>query len=486
QPMIDEEHKNDRFYEPDLSSPDHYGRDDLQGSAGPSTPFSPEENPYAAAAPLDSPEENSFAAAASFDSPEENSFAAATPFNSPEENSFAAATPLNSPEENSFSTAAPFDSNGKNVGKKKKNRKTIAVICVAVCLLAAIGVLSYMFLSFSGDDAKTLVEKEFYRDCTGKYDDELEDGSLSEKDIQSRHEAVLEDLANRLMTEKEMPAEYADRAKEVGAKAFDKVQYSIDEANSMENKSYTVTADISALDLFAGINEEFFSSAGDQLLAERPDLFEGEVNFDSVRAALWEKILAQVETNMDNPSFLEKTQSSVIVSRKDGEKKYKASEENLKSAEKKMISVDQLNPGDFTAAWNGKIAYQPEAASYSGLNVYADLVSIEPKIKITYENDTDDTPDEDNGCVCRGKTADGEIVWVYMTIGEYYEYIDSSAKLKNSNAAVFKVVRYSPARRFRGVEQYANLIQYELADDTATMILKLESIDEPAEEQEGS
>ena len=97
QPMIDEEHKDDRFYEPDLSSPDHYGRDDLQGSAGPSTPFSPEENPYAAAAPLDSTEENSF----------------------------AAALPLNSPEENSFSTAAPLIPMGRTLGRKRKTEKPL-------------------------------------------------------------------------------------------------------------------------------------------------------------------------------------------------------------------------------------------------------------------------------------------------------------------------------------------------------------------------
>ena len=108
-----------------------------------------------------------------------------------------------------------------------------------------------------------------------------------------------------------------------------------------------------------------------------------------------------------------------------------------------------------------------------GDKVYVDIVSIEPSIGIGTKNSTVNTH-----IVCECKTSANTTVWVYMSLTEYKNNIDSSAVLSNSSTATFQTIKYSPAARIHGTVSSAEALCTGLSTDiSSTKAITFKSID---------
>ena len=106
--------------------------------------------------------------------------------------------------------------------------------------------------------------------------------------------------------------------------------------------------------------------------------------------------------------------------------------------------------------------------SVQGSRVYQSIKQIEPVLGIYSEGSS-----SNKAVVCRCLTPENETVFVYLTIGEYKKYIDSTAILDHSDTAVFDIVRYDTPAKLHGVviasESVAENI-LESVDHAKTMI----------------
>lgn len=108
----------------------------------------------------------------------------------------------------------------------------------------------------------------------------------------------------------------------------------------------------------------------------------------------------------------------------------------------------------------------------TGDDVYIDIVSIEPVYSISTGGSY-----HASGVVCRCKTSDGKTAWVYMSVYEYNNYIDSNAEINNYLNSDYDTVQFSPAKRISGKARTAEVLCDGLSAKTGTMILEFESIE---------
>lgn len=136
----------------------------------------------------------------------------------------------------------------------------------------------------------------------------------------------------------------------------------------------------------------------------------------------------------------------------------------------KPVATTKLASNSTTSA-SSESAYS--SLSSVGNNVYVDIVSIEPSIGISSKTSVGNTH-----VVCECKTSAGTTVWIYMSVSEYKNNIDSTALLSNSSTATFQTIKYSPAARIHGVVSRAESLCTGLSTDiSSTKAITFKSID---------
>lgn len=139
------------------------------------------------------------------------------------------------------------------------------------------------------------------------------------------------------------------------------------------------------------------------------------------------------------------------------------------SSNESNSSIESSSTPDANLSSEDKeVVFSQSVSSYE--NVYVDIVSIEP----TYGIGTTQTYNSSVCCKC--ETSWGETVWVYMSVYEYNEYIDSSADIDTSYGD-FETVTYSQPQRVHGIAREADSLCEGLGNKADTMVLQFDFID---------